>query len=404
MDISGWTAKRVRASCGGRRSTFVAGIALFALLASNALADPAVSQVAFGRAMEAAALGDWETAVGELAALDQADPTPRVKLELARAYLASGQPGKAYRLFRRVHDDPATPPEVKRNILPFMERAEVMSFRFRWGVRLATDSNPSRVSDGATVYFNGIPFEYRPPERRKRAVGAEPWLTAEKMLEGGALAKGRLSARMFREDGLSSLTGHASFAAPLAGVDGAFVQVALDGRTGGGQAYAMPSVEGWRRFGVGEAVEFGAGGQVGYMSSSTEGASGPYWRPYAFVSAAVGGSVAFARVSMDRLDASNPYFSHVTPKVEAGMSARYGGLDVTPRIEVARARFDEVDWFWGVRRKDLTVRPSVSLSHDAVSWKGFKPELDVFYETRSSSVPINGYTQFGTTVSLVRKF
>src|SRR5690606_37713242 len=155
-------------------------------------------------------------------------PTPRIKLELARLLLQTGENSEALALFREVHDAKDTPQAVRRNILPFMEAAELRTVRIRYGIRAISESNPSRVSDGATVFFNGVPYEYQPEEEVKTSFGLEPWLSVERLWQNNLLTKLYSSARIFDNDQLNSGRFQFAVARQAESVPGLFVQVASD--------------------------------------------------------------------------------------------------------------------------------------------------------------------------------
>lgn len=175
-------------------------------------------------------------------------PAPRIKLELARLLLRTGDNAGALALFRQVYLEKATPQKVRRNILPFIEQAELRVLRIRYGARIITDSNPSKVGEGGTVYFNGIPLEYQPPARKEVSYGIEPWFSAEKLWQNGYLTKLQLSARLFEDDDLRA--GHLQLAVgkQITILPGLFVQANLDTGIARPNSYVLPTIESWKRF------------------------------------------------------------------------------------------------------------------------------------------------------------
>lgn len=348
--------------------------------------------------------GQFGTAVGTLRAVLSSVPTPRVKLELARALYLNGEYHESLLLFRQVYDAEGTPQTVKRNILPFMEAAELRILRVRYGVRAITDSNPSKVADGGTIFFNGVPLEYQPPTPKEISYGIEPWLTVEKLWNEGTLTKFYGSARLFKDDDLDAGRFQFAVARQAPGMPGLFVQAALDGEVSD-NSYVMPSIETWKRFRLSDRASFGLGGQLGYISSETRDASGVYYRPYLFGDWTVlPNATFFSAVSIEGIDSRNDYYSYTTSKLTAGVSLSVDGFNLTPQLTYSRTFFKEFDAFWGLTRKDTTLRPEIRISNDRFEWKGIRPEISIFYEERNSNVDIYDYSQIGGSVNLTRLF
>lgn len=388
-----------------RTAAFATAFAFAVGAAQAAALAPQEAQAVFRHSQEAMSKGDLDGAASDLRRLLAEAPTPRVKLELARLLLAKGDNGESYRLFKEVYDDPATPVAVRMNISPMMEKAELMVFRLRHGVRIASDSNPSKVSDGGTIYFNGVPMQYQAPAAKKTAYGLEPYVSAEKMWKDGTLAQAYASARLFEDPDLVSGSLHLSLGKPVPGIANSMATVAVDTRFARNGSYMLPSVDVWKRFRPAEGVDVGFGGQAGYLRSVNEGVSGWYSRPYAFARAPfLFGTSAFANVSLEHLDSRNDYYTYYTPKVEFGLEAKAGGLSVSPKVELSKSFYPQYDAFWRVKRKDTMVRPSVALSYDRLSYGGYAPEVTFFYEKRDSNIFINEYDQFGAFVNLKKLF
>lgn len=336
-------------------------------------------------------------------------PTLRVKLELARALYLTGQYAESLSLFKEVYLHPETPQTVRRNILPFMEEDELRLTRVRYGARIVTDSNPSRVSEGGTIYFNGTPLEYQPPTPKKISYGIEPWLSVEKLWKNGLLTKFYGSARLFKDEDLISGHLQSSVARQVPGTHGLFLQASIDVGMNAGinedSSYLLPSLEAWKRFRLSDKAGVGIGGQIGYLTSKNRNISGPFYRPYLFGDwTFLPNATAFARFQMEHLNSRNDYYSYVAPRLDFGVALRTHGLELTPQIMVSRARYSQYDAFWGVTRKDLTLRPTLTFSHDKLEWHGLRPEISVFYEARNSNIDIYDYDQIGGFLNVRKLF
>lgn len=363
--------------------------------------DPA--QIRFEAGLIAAEAGRQDLAIAEFRALLALAPTPRVKLELARSLLLHGEAAEALALFRAVHDDPQTPQIVKRNILPYLEAAELRLLRVRYGLRLTSDSNPFQSPEGGTITFNGAPFEYQAPAR-KTAYGAAPWLSVERLWPGEILTKAHLSAEAFEDSDLAS--GRAEFVLGKALGGGVFLQAALEAHVEKESHVFLPSVEAWRRFDLSETARLGFGSQIGWLETPREpGASGAIFRPYVMGDwTFLPNATLFARASLERRESRDAFFALAAPHMTLGLSFEAGGFEATPQITLRRSVFGADHPLLGERRKDLLWRPMLTLAHERVAWGGFKPELSVFYERRKSNLALEDYDQFGASLNFRRVY
>ncbi|MGX5723284.1 surface lipoprotein assembly modifier [Shinella zoogloeoides] len=379
---------------------------LLTCVAANAFAaTQAEVDVEFKRAMFEASKGHSASAIKRLNHLKNQTNAPRIRLELARLLMRSGAYSEALDIFRQIYLEPETPQIVKRNILPFIEEAELRVLRIRYGARMATDSNPSKVGEGGTVYFNGIPLEYQPPAQKKVSYGIEPWFSAEKLWNNGYLTKFNASARLFKEDTLRSGTVQVAVAKQVPAVPGLFVQAALESEVVKDGSYVLPNVESWKRFRLSDRAGVGLGGQVGYMFSENKDVSGPFYRGYVFGDWTFSpNATVFSRLSAETLDSRNDFYHYFSTKAEVGFNIDIASVQLVPKISWKQTRFTQTNPLWGVKRKDVTVRPELTLSSEVVEWNGIRPEVSVFYEWRESNIDIYKYDQIGGYVNFKKLF
>src|SRR5690606_42066865 len=114
-------------------------------VAARAAQDARRLDALFKAGLQAERAGRYDVAIGNFRRLLREAPTPRVKLELARALYLAGHYQESLALFREVYEAPETPQTVKRNIVPFIREAELRIMRVRYGTRMVTNSNPSKV-------------------------------------------------------------------------------------------------------------------------------------------------------------------------------------------------------------------------------------------------------------------
>lgn len=379
---------------------------LLAGLATNVLAaTPAEIDAEFKLAIADAREGRLDAAIKRLRHLASETQAPRIKLELGVLLLRTGDNSDALTLLRQVYQEKNTPQKVRRNMLPFIEEAELRVMRIRYGARIVTDSNPSKVVEGGTIYFNGIPLEYQPPARKKTAYGIEPWFSAEKLWQSGYLTKFNAAARLFEDEDLRTGRFQLAAARRLAAIPGLFVQASLDAEIAKHASYMLPSLETWKRFRLSDTAGVGLGGQAGYMFSQEADISGPFYRGYVFGDWTFQpNATLFGKLSGEMLDSHNDFYSHVSTKVDFGVNLTLANLQMTPQLSFKQTQFAEFNPFWGNRRKDKTIRPEVAFSSEKIEWKGIRPEVSVFYEWRKSNIDIYEYDQIGGYVNLRKLF
>jgi len=387
------------------RIEVLAGLLLASVATSAVAATPAEIEADFRQAMIEAHDGRPDAAIQRLRALASETGAPRIRLELGLLLLRAGDSAGALTLFRQVYLEADTPQTVRRNILPLIEEAELRVLRIRYGARIITDSNPSQVSEGGTIYFNGVPLEYQPPARKQTAYGIEPWFSAEKLWQNGYLTKFNASARLFEEDDLRRGRFQIAAGRRIAAVPGLFVQASVDTEIANHGSYVLPSIESWKRFRLSDTAGVGLGGQVGYMVSQEADVSGPFCRGYVFGDWTFqSNATVFGRLSAETLDSRNDFYDYVSTRVDFGFNLDIADVDVTPQVSWKQTRFIEYSPFWGNHRKDTTIRPEVTVSSGQLEWNGIRPEVSVFYEWRSSNVEIYEYDQLGGYVNLRKLF
>lgn len=383
----------------------IAGLFLACVAATAFAASQAEVDAQFRLAMNQAERGQREDAIRRLRQLATLTDAPRIRLELARLLLRSGNSADALELFRHVYLAPGTPQSVKRNILPFMEEAELRVLRVRYGARIVSDSNPSRVGEGGTVYFNGIPLEYQPPARKKTSYGVEPWFSAERLWDNGYLTKISGSLRLFEDKDLRSGAYQVAVGRKIPSVPGLFIQASVEGEVNHGASYVLPNLEAWKRFRLSERAGVGLGGQVGYMVSENDPVSGPFYRGYVFGDWTFSrNATVFTRFSVETLDSRNDFYDYVSTKLDFGFDLTVAGVDITPKVSWKQTYFPQHNAFWNLKREDVTIRPELRFSSEQVEWNGIRPEISVFYEWRTSNVEIYKYDQFGGYLNLKRLF
>lgn len=156
-----------------------ARLALNQLVLENLSVDPL--QVLFLRGLIAMGTQDYLEAEGAFRAFlkDQPD-TPRVRLELARAYFLMGDYRSSKRQFRQVLDQDL-PEEVVENIRNFMDQMEsIRDWRAGLYVSGVHDTNINQSTSSETITLGGFPFTLTGDARQTAGSGLAVYGFGEK--------------------------------------------------------------------------------------------------------------------------------------------------------------------------------------------------------------------------------
>jgi hypothetical protein len=123
-------------------------VVVLLLAAAPAWAQPneEALQRAFAAGMELLEAGNAAEAERLFRELATRVPSPRVKLELARAMYAQGKLDEAKALFREVSRQSDTPWRVRDNIEQFVASIEERTGYLKWGATIVSDSNPRNIA------------------------------------------------------------------------------------------------------------------------------------------------------------------------------------------------------------------------------------------------------------------
>ena len=345
----------------------------------------------------------------------------RVRLELARAFYLKREDGLARGHFERVlAGNP--PPAMEVNIRRFLGE---MRARKRWtarfGVALASDSNPGAASADDTVHIHifgqSLPFRRASDAGPKPGLGVAAWGGAEyehPVHERLRLRAGADLSRVEHRNKAFDRTSLSVHAGPrwLADADTELSLLASARRhLTAGESHSRETglrVEAERRL----TRRLTAEGQASWHRRTH--ASGP----------ALDGPVTAASLELAwlatpqlRLDALAGW-SRERAREERWRNqrrrARLGASIALPHgftlgagVELRRTDYDG-RWFLltpgNVPRADRTRILSVSLLHRAFTVRGFSPRLGLVRETRKSNAQLHDYRRTRVELSFVRRF
>ena len=331
----------------------------------------------------------------------------RVRLEYAAVLFALGRDDEAAAAFRATRRLPGMPEEARRAAEAFLERIRA---RRRWRLDFDAgfwrDDNVNNAPESESVAvpaFGG--FRFRLDERPVRAWVAHTGARLrwrESLGESGrvfveshaALARDTAIGAAAHNRARASLSagpriGYAlTFAGrPQAGLLRADIGAERRWRGGDGYAarlWAGAGVEqtlapGWRA-GVSPRIwltRYDGGGKPRGASLDLFAArrAGPGW-----LTAGARLSRETSRLRMQRWRSR---------AASLGYAAEFGrNWSVALRAAYTRTRFDAEQWLFGARREDRAREASLTLSHRALAWEGYLPELIAEWSRVDSNIPL----------------
>ena len=252
-------------------------VAFLLLVSSPALAGGEARQEAFERALILLEQGQAEAAISPLQQLYGETKEPRVRLELARAYLFAGEFAQAKALFIAAYED-NPPPGVRVTIQNFLDQIRKQEGKFTFGVSAARIANPVLLPSQFSFTVAGMDVRTPDSPEKKNVYGVIYSAGFEKKF-GEGLDLRLLGA--FRDMSQS----FADYANVDASVGRQFAFFSLEARLGAqsftmkGQSYAMPYLELATHKELTPSLSLNPRLQVGYFKSvNSEGLSGGSYR------------------------------------------------------------------------------------------------------------------------------
>ena len=359
----------------------------FLLLASTpAFAGAEARQEAFQRAMILLEQGQAEAAITPLQQLYGETREPRVRLELARAFLFAGDLAQAKALFIAAYED-NPPPGVRVTIQTFLDQIRKQEGKFTFGVSAARIQNPVQLPSQFSFTVAGIELRPQDSPEKKNVYGAIYSAGFEKKFGEG------LDLRLF--GAFRDMTqSFADYANVDASVGKQFAFFPLEARLGAqsftmkGQSYTMPYVELATHKEITPSLSLNPRFQLGYFkSANSEGLSGGSYRaamplqltlaPNQIVSLGVKAERRAAHFVEQSYWSAGPY-------AELFMGFDYASVNVS--AQMTKTRFDALDPFWGAVRDDRALYAAIDIGMDALRFKGFVPSMGVYCSRNLSNL------------------
>lgn len=337
----------------------------------------AVTQLESGRA---------DLAVLILRELYMEAPTPRIRLEYARALMLTGQLSESKQLFvEAFKDDP--PPTVKANILSFVNRIDRLHGQLMLGAGVGLYDNPLQQPGLYTLNFGGIELAYEADERYRRRWGMDLSASYLKEFAEGWHVSASGSIRELPLDRADQIGVDASVTRQLPGLPlelklGATRLIQTD------QSFTLPYGQASYSVPLGAKMGVRPTITVGYFAADAgKGSSGFQVDAFVPVIYAPSPTLAFsAGPSLLKREAGFNEHAYTSVALRALASAQSEFVNLDVGIQGSLTHFKGVDPFFGAKRSDKRLFASVSTSSYKLRIGPFVPALGLSCDLVKSNV------------------
>lgn len=371
-------------------------------LSSQAFASDFDNQERFLEALALVEQGRSHEGVSLLKALYTDAPTPRVRLELARALLVTEEWQEARQLFLAAFKD-SPPPVVRANILSFISFIDRREGKLSLSASVARYGNPLQQPGAYTLSFAGIELAYEPESTYRNLWGMNIGADFSKEFSSGWQLTSSAAYRDLQFDAADRFTGDVSFSRHLGFMP---FEVKLGATRLGqkGQSFTLPYGQ------VAYAAPLSAHSMlqpavtVGYNFADV-GKSSSGWQAEVFVpfvySPVPTKLLAVGPTSLKRMAGfSEQAYTSLGLRVVGKLNTASVNVELGAQATVTK--FDAVDPFWGVRRSDKGLFASAMVSSYRIRIGPFVPAVGATCNITGSNVDY--YRQRGCDVQFeVRK-
>lgn len=126
--------------------------------------------------------GNYESAAKVFNALSKITPSPRVKLELARALFLAKQYEESEDTFESILKDDATPWAVRDNVRSYLDEIDLILGSLKFSVAIVSDSNPLNFTDKRQIKIAGQTLSLAAPPENKEVFGLKYGVNGAKAL------------------------------------------------------------------------------------------------------------------------------------------------------------------------------------------------------------------------------
>lgn len=341
--------------------------------------------------------GYTQIATAKLRALFAVTPTPRIRLELARALMLTGELTEAKELFVEAFKA-NPPPAVRANILLFLAQIDRQLGKLVYSASAGFYANPLQQPGSYNFNFGGIDLTYEADGSYRNLWGASVSGGYQKQIRGGFLVAanaayrelpGRLADRLVAE--ISATKSLKSL--PIDIVGGA---LRLQQKN---QSFTLPFTQVTYTKSINEKQAFQPSFRLGYYASDA-GSSLSGWQADAslpFVYSPTATQSWIIGPSLLRHQVGFAEQSYTSASVRAASSIRFRYINIEAGLQTRFTRFDAFDPFWAQRREDKGVNGWINISSDQFRIGSYSPAFGISCDRTTSK--ISYYTQRGCDMS-----
>lgn len=358
---------------------------------------PDTVQESFAEALALLEAGYFQMAVAKLQVLFDVSPTPRIRLELARALALSGDAKRAKLLFVEAYKaDPPTP--VKSNILRFLAQIDRQLGKATYGLGAGFYANPLQQPGSYSFNFGGIDLTYEADSSYRDLWGVNFSGGYQKQIRSGLLVSANAAYRELPGTLADRITLEASASKKLTTlpVDLAGGVLRLQQKN---QSFTLPFTQVTYTKSLNEKSAFQPSLRLGYYASDA-GRQVSGWQVDAsipFVHAPTPSQYLTIGPSLLRHQVGFAEQSYTSASMRGAASLQYRDINVDAGLQTRFTRFDGVDPFWGQRREDKGLNVWINFSSDRLRLGSFLPTLGIHCERIAST--ISYYKQRGCDTS-----
>ena len=353
------------------------------------VAPPAAAASAQQRFLEALALleqGRPQEGAALLRVLYEETPTPRIRLELARALMLAGNTREAKRLFVEAYKD-NPPPVVKTNILAFLDRIDRENCKLRLSLSISHYGNPLQQPGSYTLNFGGINLTYKADQTYRNLWGETAGAQYSREFEGGLTLSAGAAYRSLPHDAADRLTAEVSLGRHLG--SGPFeVQIGAAHLGQMGQTFTLPYAQVTYTHALGRRLAIQPTVRAGYYAADAgPGVTG--WQADAFIPlvyAPTPAKVLAAGPVVLRHEVGLGEQSYTSAGLRALAKVKGSLLNVEGGVQARMTQFDAIDPFWGARRTDRELMGSLMVSSDIVRLGPVLPAVGLSCDVTRSTI------------------
>lgn len=350
------------------------------------IAAPAEVENQFQGALRLIDLGQAAAAVPILQRLYDQTRAPRIRLELARALWLAGRVDEARSLFVEAFKN-NPPPVVKANILSYVDRIDRQKGKLKLSASVARYDNPLQQPGAYTLNFAGIDLTFEPDETYRKQWGVNAGGAYTKEFSSGWQLSTAANYRELPGDMADRLTADLSVARQVRSLP-LEVKLGATRLDQKGQSFTLPYVQAAYAFQLSNQSAIRPTVTLGYYAADVgKSGSGIQFEAFVpFVNSPL--PTKFLAIGPTLLKHSAGYGEQAYTSVGLRGIATFqtDAINVELGAQGTITRFDAVDPFWGVRRKDHGLFAAVMVSSYKVRIGPFVPAFGLTCSVTGSTV------------------